>query len=687
MPPQEPSVPMAGVPIAAQPIAQSRFVTLRVKLLVAFTLVLGVVFAGTYFWFYRFATNKVLQSIEDELVTTMNAAASGVNGDQLLRLAAEAEPNEEGTTDDPRYWEHVEWLATVEQIEPRAYVYTYIAGPEPNTIVFIGSGSALNRDRDFDGAQFLEFYEPETPIYEGLSHQVLNINPYQDQWGYWITGYTPIMNWRGEPVAGLGVDFQAQYLLDLQKAVRDRILFAFLVAYGVLVAMVYGLSGSLTSYLSRITQAAQDIGKGNYEPERLPARSPRMADELDILVQVLRLMAGNIRQREQFLKAILEDQTEWICRFLPDGKLCFVNKAYIRKLNRSYENLIDDNFFNLIPTAHQAELQARLTALNQACPVDVWEYQESVQDSTGQVGEWHQWTIRALFQQNGQLKEFQAVGRDISQQKHTEAELEQRVEQRTVELAKLNQELDRHAHELKSSLAEKDLLLKEVHHRVKNNLQVISSLLSLQSQYIQDEDILSALTDSRSRIRSMALIHENLYQSASLAQVDFADYINTLVGYLATSYHIECDRLGEGDRTGESETSSPCPPGSVHFDVQVNNVTLGIDAAIPCGLLINELVSNSLKYAFPEATGGTISIHFTHTAPDQLQLTVRDTGVGLPADSNLDKPTSLGLRLVKALSRQLLGHATIFNDGGTVCQVNFPQPPERSWAEPSEQLD
>jgi PAS domain S-box-containing protein len=779
-----------------------RVVTLRAKLLVGFTVVFGVVSAATYFWFYRFTTNKVLQNIQQELVDTMNAAAEGVDGDDLLQLAQQATRNEDGYTDDPRYWEHVEWLATVEHIEPRAYVYTYIAGPEPNTILFIGSGSALNRDRDFQGATFKEFYQPETRIYEGLSRQVINTEPYHDPWGYWITGYTPITNGEGEAVAGLGVDFQAQYVLDVQWAVRDRILVAFLLTYGVLVVMVYGLSGSLTSYLTRITQAAQDIGKGHYEPGRLPARSPRMADELDTLVQVLRSMVSNIRQREQFLKAILEDQTECICRFLPDGTLSFVNEAYARDQGQCHDQLIGANFITLVPPEHQDALQQKLEQLTLEHPVEVWEYKQEYPE---QETEWHQWTIRALFTEEGQLKEFQAVGRNISRQKQAEiallasearyralveqipavtyisdlgvhgqtlyispqvetmfgdtqtdwlthpdmwltrlhpadrdrilptlnqsfaehdvlfqeyrilnrvgeeiwvrdnaivladelthsllfqgvmfditahkqaeaqlqsmnAELEHRVEQRTLELAQLNQALDQQAQELKLSLEEKDLLLKEVHHRVKNNLQVISSLLSLQAQYIQDEDVLSALADSRSRIRSMALIHEKLYQSPSLARVDFADYIDTLVGHLATTYSLEARYSGDG------ATSS-----RIRFALHVDNVALGIDAAIPCGLLINELVSNSLKYAFPDGAGGAIAIHFTPAAPNHLQLIVRDTGVGLPPNIGLEKPTSLGLRLVKALTRQLRGQANLFNDHGTVCQITFPVPPERAY--------
>jgi PAS domain S-box-containing protein len=192
------------------------------------------------------------------------------------------------------------------------------------------------------------------------------------------------------------------------------------------------------------------------------------------------------------------------------------------------------------------------------------------------------------------------------------------------------------------SLAEKELLLKEVHHRVKNNLQVISSIFALQSQYIKEPSILAILTDSQSRIRSMALIHEKLYQSDNLAQIDFADYIQSLVNNLFASYNIN--------------------PKAINSQIQLENISLNLDAAIPCGLMINELVSNSLKHAFPSQQAGTIAIDFFSRSEDLLSLVVRDDGVGLPKGLEIEKNNSLGLRLVRALTRQLQGKLQINSD-------------------------
>ena len=206
--------------------------------------------------------------------------------------------------------------------------------------------------------------------------------------------------------------------------------------------------------------------------------------------------------------------------------------------------------------------------------------------------------------------------------------------------------------QIKASLEEKELLLKEVHHRVKNNLQVISSIFSLQSSYIEEPRILSILRDSQNRIASMALIHEKLYHSDTLAKIDFNDYIESLTSNLFSCYNISLKK--------------------VRLNLNIENVSLNLDTAIPCGLLLNELVSNSLKHAFPDEGSGTIFIEFTAQANQQLNLMVRDTGRGLPEGLDFKKTNSLGLRLVRALTRQLRGTLDIKNSHGACFEITFP---------------
>lgn len=212
---------------------------------------------------------------------------------------------------------------------------------------------------------------------------------------------------------------------------------------------------------------------------------------------------------------------------------------------------------------------------------------------------------------------------------------------------------DRHQaqEQLKASLQEKEVLLKEVHHRVKNNLQIICSLLKLQSSSIKDESARSLFNDSYNRVRSMALIHENLYQSSDLAKIDLANYINNLVANLSHSYSVSLS--------------------GINFQVEVEEIWLDVDTAIPCGLIINELVSNSIKYAFENPALGKINISFSKLNND-FCLIVRDNGVGLPPELDIKKSTSLGLKLVYNLAKQLKGRIEVKNLNGTYFKIKFP---------------
>ncbi|MBN1889662.1 MAG: AAA family ATPase [Thermoflexales bacterium] len=211
---------------------------------------------------------------------------------------------------------------------------------------------------------------------------------------------------------------------------------------------------------------------------------------------------------------------------------------------------------------------------------------------------------------------------------------------------------------LKASLKEKNVLLAEIHHRVKNNLQVIVSLLNLQANRIQDERVVEALKESQARVKSMALIHEKLYQSPDLARVDLAGYVRTLLAQLFRAYEVD--------------------PSTIRLHVDVEKVSLNIGAAVPCGLLINELVTNCLKYAFPPGSpqlggeGGEIRVEL-YSKDDSLVLSVGDNGVGFPPDLDFRNTPSLGLQLVVILTRQLDGEIELDRSGGTRFRITFPK--------------
>ena len=221
--------------------------------------------------------------------------------------------------------------------------------------------------------------------------------------------------------------------------------------------------------------------------------------------------------------------------------------------------------------------------------------------------------------------------------------------------------------QINASLREKEVLLKETHHRVKNNLQVISSMLNMQSKRIRDRDARAAVEESQQRVRSMALIHEKLYQSDNLARIDLADYIQDLAQSLFDSYRTSA--------------------GGVDINIQAERIYLGIDIAVPCGLILNELISNALKHGFPpfldrsstwgrHTNGkGEIRIGLHRNGGSHMILEVGDNGVGLPAEFDWTQTSSLGLQLVSVLVDQLDGNVLLDRDAGTQFTITFPVSP------------
>ena len=203
---------------------------------------------------------------------------------------------------------------------------------------------------------------------------------------------------------------------------------------------------------------------------------------------------------------------------------------------------------------------------------------------------------------------------------------------------------------IEAALEEKNILLGEIHHRVKNNLQVVHSLLDLQACQIEDENLLNILRDSQNRIHAMALIHQTLYQSKNFARIDFSDVLNTLVPTLIESYGIN-----------EEKTK---------YSVQAIPVLLSINAAIPCGLIVNELVANALKHAFPDGNEGTITISLAQV-DDQVELRISDDGVGIPDELNVETAETLGLQLITLLAAQLGAKLSLHRAKPTEFRLTF----------------
>jgi two-component sensor histidine kinase len=216
------------------------------------------------------------------------------------------------------------------------------------------------------------------------------------------------------------------------------------------------------------------------------------------------------------------------------------------------------------------------------------------------------------------------------------------------------QEYKQESEQLQASLKDKEVILKEIHHRIKNNFQVVCSVLSLQSQYIKNSQVLDMFMEIQDRVRAMALIHEKLYQSQDVGRMDFAEYVENLVNGLFWSYGVD--------------------PNKLKLDINVEDVSLGVELTVPCGLIINELVSNSLKYAFPESWKGEgkIEISLVHNEDESLELNIKDNGVGIPEGVEVGHTDTFGLELVTILAEDQLNGSVKLNRGeGTEFQIIF----------------
>ena len=231
-----------------------------------------------------------------------------------------------------------------------------------------------------------------------------------------------------------------------------------------------------------------------------------------------------------------------------------------------------------------------------------------------------------IYDESGKIYRIAGIGEDISDRKCTEARIQ-------------------------AALREKEVLLKEIHHRVKNNMQVISSLLQLQAQYIEDEPTLALFEESQTRIHSMALIHEQLYQSEHLDRIDLPPYVQNLVANLYQSFG--------------------CGNTAIQFNLNIDPIYLNIETAIPCGLIINELVSNSLKYAFRQILVGEINIDLHKINSQDFQLILKDNGSGFPPGFDVENAETLGLRLVRMLAYQLEATIAIDSQCGTCYNIVF----------------
>ncbi len=321
----------------------------------------------------------------------------------------------------------------------------------------------------------------------------------------------------------------------------------------------------------------------------------------------------------------LDDMPAAFFRHSTTGALIYVNQSLCTALGFGPEQLIGRSVFGLAaPDGRNALLQI-IATLTPEDPVRIHE--QAVLSADGTV-RWQQWVHRAVYNPAGDLLEYHTVGLD-STERHV-------VEQ-----------------QLRASLSESEGLMRELHHRIKNNMQLVSNLLALQADQAEDVTVRQMLEASQARVHSMALIHHQLSRTHDLSQVDLAAYLSELVGHLRQAHLAVAPAVG--------------------WEVDTHQITLSADDAVPCGLIVNELASNALKYAFPGGREGVIRISLRDD-DGRLVLEVSDNGIGLSPELDISATETMGLQLVRMLVRQLGGGLTVQTDGGTTVRVDFDRP-------------
>jgi methyl-accepting chemotaxis protein len=278
------------------------FISLRVKLLVGFTLLFFVVFAVAFAWFYTFASGVAEDRIRADLTNALVATSAGIDGDDFLALYNEAERNEGGYTDDPRFWELATWLNTVHKLDQRSWPYTYVEGDEPAEVVYVASSAAVE-----DPPWGVQFKDTEITtsgnMQTGLRQPTTFLDrPYEWEGQTWVSGYAPIRNSAGDVVGGLGIDYNFEYVIGVRNSVRDRAVPAFILAYTTLFILIWFVSSWFTRPITAITRVAEKIGEGDYNVDVSAMSESRFPDEMSTLARVFGSMTNKVEKREEQLK-------------------------------------------------------------------------------------------------------------------------------------------------------------------------------------------------------------------------------------------------------------------------------------------------------------------------------------------------------------------------------------------------
>ncbi|MFB2894067.1 hypothetical protein ACE1CI_14245 [Aerosakkonemataceae cyanobacterium BLCC-F50] len=278
-------------------VKRIHFISLRFKLLLGFTIVYSIISVATYGWFYRYSTDKAMQRIEQDLVDTLKGAVKGIDAEEFETLAQVKVPERQILPlANLLYQKHQQWLNLVHQIEPRANPYTFIVGSKPYEILFIGDYLRISHPES--PTSFRESYiaDPaKTRLYQGLSHLAITLTPYQDKWGYWVSAYGPVKTEQGKVIGGIGIDFRADHVIEVQQGIQQSLAIAFSITYISLFILVYLISGIVTNPITKLAMATEQIGAGKYHQTLSHLQGRKIRDEISTLAAMFEQMVDKVR--------------------------------------------------------------------------------------------------------------------------------------------------------------------------------------------------------------------------------------------------------------------------------------------------------------------------------------------------------------------------------------------------------
>lgn len=345
-----------------------------------------------------------------------------------------------------------------------------------------------------------------------------------------------------------------------------------------------------------------------------------------------------IRSSEEQYRSLVDNVPD-IILVHQDGKILYVNPEALRMLGYTTEEIVGTSLLAYIPIEYHASIADAIRKRMEGEEITPYEI-----EILSKGGEKRRVEVRGTKIHYSGVPASLNVLTDITERKRIEDQLRYLNEN-------LEGQVQERTKELNSSLQEKEVLLKEIHHRVKNNMQVISSLLFMQARSTPQPEVRDILLESQNRIRSIALVHEKLYQSDDFKKIDYKDYLERIAHHIFESYQIR--------------------PGSIHLDVRSDAVFLSIEKAVPLSLIVNELITNSIKHAFPRGISGEITIDFS-LENFRYQLIYQDSGPGISDILSLEKPETLGMQLIRGLAGQLDGIVRYDTQHGSRYVIDFP---------------